>query len=353
MAIHSLDFPAHVNFDVTYRCNASCSFCYVIDRSNSREVKIDVARAMSILDSLACNGVFRVNFFGGEPLLVKDLPLLIDHASELGLRTTLITNGLPLTRTFISSVAGKLETVAVSIHGLAGRHDEILGVSGASGKLLEKLNLIVGSGINIGINYTVLHGSEKEFLPTADFFLDRYPIDFIAANRFVGGHGKSDRALAPTLDDLNGVLRGFDDIEHRHGNVSLSYAIYFPYCLVENPEHLRFLKGCGMGSNFASVDFNGNVRLCSYSDGILGNILKEPIRDIWQRSPVLERYRSGEWIPPACSSCAEFDSCKSGCRVSDPSVEFGPDALLKIHPIRPFDVTQRNMAINTKETLVP
>jgi radical SAM protein with 4Fe4S-binding SPASM domain len=338
VTISAMDFPAHVNFDVTYRCNASCSFCYVVDRHNDQEVTIDINLAKSILDQLAANGVFRVNFFGGEPLLVKGLPTLIEHATELGLRTTLITNGLPLTERFIADVAGRLETIAVSVHGLGQRHDEVLGVVGGFDKLLGKIALLARSGINLGINYTVLRGSEHEFLPTASHFLKNFPVDFIAANRFVGGHGKDDVKITPSLADLNGVLRGFAQIEAEYPAVDLSYAIYFPFCLVEDPKHVKFLKGCGMGSNFASIDFKGNVRLCSYSEGVLGNVLRTNVRELWRSSPTLQSYRQGQWVPKACRTCSEFDVCKAGCRVSDPTLDFGPDILLKLHPIKPFNV---------------
>ncbi|TFW51794.1 radical SAM protein [Bradyrhizobium sp. MOS001] len=340
MTLPHLTFPAHVNLDVTYKCNASCSFCYIIDQDAPLVQHTDISKLEKIIFRLAEAGALRINFFGGEPLLLKELPYLIKYAKSLDLRTTLISNGLPVSSRFCEEVAGHLDTMAISIHGLQPDHDRILGIPGAFEKILSRLELLQRSNIDVGINYTVIEGADKHFLDLARRLIGDYGVKFVSANRFIGGRDKKDRDLTPSLDTLNNILDSFEIIESQFPDVTLAYAIYFPLCLVRKASHRRFLKACGMGSNYCSVDFNGNMKLCSYAKGTVGNLLAQDPVALWNNSEILDRYRAGSWIPDACQTCSLFSTCLSGCRVSDPSGDFGPDILTKIAPITPIAAAQ-------------
>lgn len=329
--IAALHMPAHVNFDVTYKCNARCSFCYVIDRE--QEEKIDLDKAKRVLEHLYDSGIMRINYFGGEPTIVKELPELMLYASMLGMRVTMVTNGLRLTEEYIDRINGSLDVLAISVHGVGEAHDEILNCPGAFSKLCRHLDYLSSRSIRIGLNFTVLNNSEDQFRSTTQYLLQRWPISFISANRFVGGHGKDDSELSPSIETLNNVLCIFEELEEQFPEVTKAFAIYFPLCLIENPRHMKYLKGCGLGTNFLSVDFQGNVRMCSYSNYTLGNVLLTPLSDIWNGHPIYREYRRGEWIPDSCQSCDVFHVCQSGCRVSDSSKIFGPDVLTRLKPI--------------------
>lgn len=331
--IEALSFPAHVNFDITYRCNASCSFCYVIDREAAHS-RLDVTKAETIITRLAENGVFRVNFFGGEPTLEKHLPHLIRFAKASGLTTSLITNGLTLTDAFVAAVEEHLDAIAVSIHGTGPVHDKILGVPGAYEKVLRNIKRFAELDVSVGINFTVLEGSKGVLTDVMRDIAGLVPVRFVAANRFIGNRGKEDWLLEPSLDTLNDVLDEFDELQGAYPGTVFNYAIYFPFCMTRKPEHTSYLKGCGLGSNYWTVDFEGNARLCSYANGTIGNILSEdPVR-VWTDSPVLKEYRRGDWVPAECRKCSAFSTCHSGCRVSDSDKEYGADFFITKYPER-------------------
>jgi radical SAM protein with 4Fe4S-binding SPASM domain len=336
MPLPHLKFPAHINLDVTYKCNASCSFCYIIDQAAPLVQHTDIPKLENIIFRLAEAGAMRINFFGGEPLLLKELPYLIKFAKSLDLRTTLISNGLPVSPRFCEEVAGYLDAMAISMHGIQADHDRILGIPGAFEKILSRLELLRRINMDVGINYTVVEGADKNFLNLAIRLIKDYGVKFISANRFIGGRDKRDKDLTPSLDTLNNVLDSFEIIEKQFPDVTLAYAIYFPLCLVRKASHRKFLKACGMGSNYCSVDFDGNMKMCSYAKGSVGNVITDDPVTLWNNSEILNRYRGGSWIPEPCQSCSLFSTCLSGCRVSDPTGDFGPDILTKITPISPI-----------------
>jgi radical SAM protein with 4Fe4S-binding SPASM domain len=329
--IKALTFPAHVNFDITYRCNASCSFCYVIDRETPRH-GLDVGKAEAIITRLADNGVFRINFFGGEPTIEKHLPHLIRFAKSSGMTTSLISNGLALTDAFVAAAESNLDAIAISIHGRNSDHDKILGVPGAYDKVLRNLQRLAGLDISVGINFTVLEGCRGVLTTVLSDISEVVPCRFVAANRFIGDRGKQDDLLEPGLDTLNDVLDEFDQLKAIYPKTAFNYAIYFPFCMTRKADHIHYLKGCGLGSNYWTVDFDGNAKLCSYANGTIGNVLTADPASIWNDSPLLKEYRRGDWVPGECRKCSAFDTCHSGCRVSDGSKDYGPDSLIVKHP---------------------
>jgi MoaA/NifB/PqqE/SkfB family radical SAM enzyme len=83
--------PILCNYYVTYRCNASCSFCDIWEKPSPYVTPDEVARN---LDDLKRLGVRVIDFTGGEPLLHRQLPELLQLAKERGFITTVTTNGL-------------------------------------------------------------------------------------------------------------------------------------------------------------------------------------------------------------------------------------------------------------------
>lgn len=83
--------PVLCNYYVTYRCNATCSFCDIWERP-SPYVTIESAR-QNLLD-LKRLGVKVIDFTGGEPLLHREIDVLLRMAKEMGFITTLTTNAL-------------------------------------------------------------------------------------------------------------------------------------------------------------------------------------------------------------------------------------------------------------------
>lgn len=86
-----LSHPVLCNYYLTYRCNASCSFCDIWERPSPYATPNEVHRNLRDLKKL---GVRVVDFTGGEPLLHRELDQFLKIARKLGFITTVTTNGL-------------------------------------------------------------------------------------------------------------------------------------------------------------------------------------------------------------------------------------------------------------------
>lgn len=86
--------PRYASFEVTSFCNFDCFGCNVKEVRTSRQMpQLTTGEAKAVLYKLSESGTQWVDFTGGEPLWRKDLPLLIAYSNELGMKTTLNTNG--------------------------------------------------------------------------------------------------------------------------------------------------------------------------------------------------------------------------------------------------------------------
>ncbi len=83
--------PVLLNYYLTYRCNAACSFCDIWERPSPLVKMEDVSANLSAARKL---GARIVDFTGGEPLLHTQLPVMLSEAKKLGFVTTVTTNGL-------------------------------------------------------------------------------------------------------------------------------------------------------------------------------------------------------------------------------------------------------------------
>lgn len=85
---------------------------------------------------------------------------------------------------------------------------------------------------------------------------------------------------------------------------------------------------CGVGTNYVSVGLDGKVQMCSYTQGVLGNLFDTSLLDIWQNHEQMLKYRSGDWFPEKCKVCERRQACAAGCKMSGNSDTFTPDILL-------------------------
>jgi MoaA/NifB/PqqE/SkfB family radical SAM enzyme len=86
-----ISHPILCNYYVTYRCNATCSFCDIWEKPSPYVTPENVKQNLIDLKRL---GVKVIDFTGGEPLLHQKIDELLRLAKEMRFITTLTTNTL-------------------------------------------------------------------------------------------------------------------------------------------------------------------------------------------------------------------------------------------------------------------
>ena len=107
------------NLHFTDLCNFHCKHCFV--KKDGKELLLDDIKLIGgkLADYQNNNdNKVRVNIAGGEPLLSKNVQLIIDYLSSLSLDVSIITNGYYLTDDFIIYNKKKLSMIGISVDSL-------------------------------------------------------------------------------------------------------------------------------------------------------------------------------------------------------------------------------------------
>ena len=103
-----------VNYHLWKACNMRCKFCFAtfqdIEPQFLPKGHLGGEDCILVVESLSEAGFQKINFAGGEPTLCPWLPDLIRRAKELGLTTSVVTNGSRITEKWLESVKGTAST---------------------------------------------------------------------------------------------------------------------------------------------------------------------------------------------------------------------------------------------------
>ncbi|MDW7731867.1 MAG: radical SAM protein [Methanolobus sp.] len=114
--------PFVLSHAINSRCNMKCSFCEYWKEGGPQ---MELEEIFSLLDEARAFGILAYNAWTVEPLLREDLPEILAHAKDLGMITSLITNGLLLEKRI--GDLGHLDYLSVSVDGISS-YREIRGI---------------------------------------------------------------------------------------------------------------------------------------------------------------------------------------------------------------------------------
>jgi cyclic pyranopterin phosphate synthase len=166
-----------LRISVTDRCNFRCSYCmpkeiFVKDYAYlPHSDLLSFEEITRVARLFAAHGVRKIRLTGGEPLLRKNIEVLIEQLAALDL--TLTTNGSLLARKARSLKAAGLQRVTVSLDGLDDAvFRRMNDVDFPVADVLEGIQAAQEAGLGpIKINMVVKRGTnEHEILPMARHF---------------------------------------------------------------------------------------------------------------------------------------------------------------------------------------
>ncbi|MFW5658642.1 MAG: viperin family antiviral radical SAM protein [Bacteroidota bacterium] len=154
-----------LNFHFWRPCNYTCKFCYAgFEDTKSALPKghLPQADGEQIIRLAADFGFYKINFVGGEPTLCPWLGDYLKLAKQLGLRTSIVTNGSRMTPEYTNAILPCLDQVGLSLDSLDPDINRSIGRVG-KGKapqlqpafFLRLANQIRQHGVHLKINTVV------------------------------------------------------------------------------------------------------------------------------------------------------------------------------------------------------
>ncbi len=300
--------------ELTYRCPLHCPYCSNPTQYPPGEgLPTDVWRR--VVREAAALGVMHVGFSGGEPLLRRDLAVLVAEARAAGLYTNLITSavGLDEARAHEMRAAG-LDSVQISFQSDRPEEADRIAGTRAHERKLAAVRTVRDSGMALSMN-VVLHREIIGRLPEIVAFAASLGAERLElANAQYYGWGFLNRAqLLPTREQVAEAFRVATQLQAEHrGRMEIFYVL--PDYYEARP------KPCmnGWGRRYVTVNPAGDVLPCPTAAGIPGmrfeNVRERSLDWIWKESASFNCFRGTDWMPEPCRSCPRQEVDFGGCR---------------------------------------
>ncbi len=275
--------PLTCQFELTYRCNHLCTFCY---NSPTGEPEMTTPQIFETLRKVSEFGVLYVTLTGGEALCHRDFFKIASEVRRLGMALRIYTNGYLLAdKTMLARVKGlKPIEVEVSIHGAcAETHEALTRIKGSFQKTVTALENLVEAGIKVNLKCPITRLNQDELFGVLEIG-DR-----------LGLYVTFDAVITPkddgNLDPLS--LRPDDEFLKKYW--AEDYMRLHRGKLPPRANHCasdRAEANCGTGRTGFTLDPYGNILPCVAFRRKAGNILEiENLNEIWRNSPVLKDVR--------------------------------------------------------------
>jgi len=252
--------PLLVNFEVTMRCNARCTFCdyWKTDPSAKASEVTSFADAARFFNPLV------INFTGGEPTLRRDLEDLIAAvAGAVRVKyIVVLTHGGMLTPERAKSIwdAGT-NAFNISLDYLDGRHDIARGIPGLTAKIFNNIPKMREKGID-GVRFTTVIKNDNldQLMPIALRAKEiGCAVNFSSYTDSKNGN-KAHLVSGDDLTRLDAAIAELLSFKKRNRGV-ISNSDYY---LEQIPRYVRgeLTEKCKAGQSTIHVDPTGHVRRC-------------------------------------------------------------------------------------------
>jgi MoaA/NifB/PqqE/SkfB family radical SAM enzyme len=265
-----------VQLTLTNRCQCNCRHCGVSKLRQAIKGELTMDQIEVLFQDLALAGCLVVDLFGGEPTLRDDLFEIIARGKSHGFMISLETNGYVIDQPYVDRLKkSRLDQIYLSIDDYRAEvHDEIRRRPGCFDRAVRALELGSRSGITMHVS-TVPQARE--------FFLNG---DINRFMEFVLAHGAEKvRLLLPRFvgDSIHENSGPFCAGEERElfSHVSDPYRDFIYLHTPGTP--LGEKNVCTAKQVFCHVMANGWVAPCPYFPLVFGDVLREPIIDIFER----------------------------------------------------------------------
>ncbi len=264
--------PILAILEVTLRCNSACGYCDLpLNHGRYEMSRKEIFRVFSHLYEEGLRVVF---VQGGEPLLRKDLPDILDDLSSLGFTISLITNGTKLTAALLSRLARQSISLSISLDTLnRKRYHQIRGADQLA-LVLKGIDLLKEYPHPKYLTCIVSEVNRDDVLDVIHFARKHDMIPVLGAYHWdVSRYGKLDLTLQYQKATASAV---FQEVLKKN----IVPKGYFRDYLKDNIRWLndQQLPTCDAGRYSIAIDASGNVAPClalPHTGNLLSSTLSE------------------------------------------------------------------------------
>lgn len=186
-------------------CNAGCDMCNF--RFSNAPFQVTMEDYLDILNATEKSGYDWIRFTGGEPLLHHQIIDFVRLATEKGISTSIITNGVILDNKLEALAKAGLKQIIVSIDGYGVIHDSLRKHPGLFERDIENLKRAKKIGLSTRVNTVVSPLNCKSLLTLqrrlSEINVDMWELTPIKLDEQMWGSGNKE-LLIQTIKTLYG-----------------------------------------------------------------------------------------------------------------------------------------------------
>jgi hopanoid biosynthesis associated radical SAM protein HpnH len=152
-------YPLVLMLEPLFRCNLACAGCGKIDYPQEiLDKRLSVGEALGAIDQC---GAPIVSVAGGEPLLHKEMPRIVEGYVKRKKFVYVCTNALLLKKRLGDYTPSTYLTFSVHLDGNRERHDASVCQGGVFDRAVEAIRVVREKGFRVTVNCTLFHGESQ------------------------------------------------------------------------------------------------------------------------------------------------------------------------------------------------
>lgn len=283
----------YLRISLIEKCNLRCTYCMPaegIALSPKKEL-MTADEVAAIAQTFVNNGVNKIRLTGGEPLLRKDFPEIIEKLTQLETEISITTNGILIDRHIDVLKQFNIKKINLSLDTLVAAKFNTITLRNQFEKVIDNLHLLLNNDFKVKVNVVLIKGFNDneiidfinltEFLPVSIRFIEFMPF---AGNQWDRSKMVSQKEILDQIsthfsesnleklqDEKNFTAREFK-IKNHLGSFGIISSITNPFC-----------DGC----NRIRLTANGKIKNCLFSNS---------------ETDLLTAYRNGDAIETIIAS---------------------------------------------------
>jgi len=303
--------PEYVNWVSTYKCNFRCEHCEASAGDKEEILELDTKEACELMAELGDMKVKRIFIGGGEPLLRKDLFVIIDSILDAGMEYGISSNSYLFSRFKEQfSKAPPSWMYFTSIDGLEKTNDKIR-MTGSFNMCIEALEFFKYIGVERRkVNTVVTPGNIGELSELKKIILNSDANSWRFSLVIPSGRAKNNSDMYLSDEQIM-YLFNFVEDTRKEFDVEISEDSGYLGCLSLKLREAPFF--CGAGFTRCDVMPDGEVFGCSmgydnrYSEGNIRNV---SFKETWKKG--FSHFRDPQ-LNKECLDCKYIGPCRGGC----------------------------------------
>lgn len=301
-----------LQFHISDQCNLRCKHCYQ-ENYSSNQLKYE--EIIDILEQfkeflLEKNLKGHINLTGGEPLVNPDFFKILDYiaSNKENYSFAILTNGTLITEKIAEKISKyNPQYVQISIDGDKKTHEKIRG-KGTLEKAIQGIQNLNQYGVYTSISFTAHKKNYKSFKKVVNI-AKKARANKVWTDRLIPiGGAKELSKITLNSKETKKIFKTVYKLmkKTKETQITMSRALQF----LETGETPY---KCTAGIRLITVMENGDVVPCRRMPIVIGNVLKENLKSIYEKSQIIKELKE-EKIDDKCSECEKAELCRGGLK---------------------------------------